>query len=63
MGVTPADLLQEVKAILTPDRFSDDLFKDIEDLPPAVLTRTKTIAPLPRCPSFCSARQAALPAA
>lgn len=31
MGVAPADLLQEMKAILTSDRYSDDLFKEIED--------------------------------
>ena len=50
MGVTPADLLQEVKAILTPDRFSDDLFKDIEDLPPAVLDTEEDDSAAPSLP-------------
>ena len=50
MGVTPADLLQEVKAILTPDRFSDDLFKDIEDLPPAVLDTDEDDSAAPSLP-------------
>ncbi len=62
MGVTPADLLQEVKAILTPDQFSDDLFKDI-NAPPAILDTERLISAAHRCLSFCSTQQAALPAA